>query len=134
VDDIWATIGSSNLDGSSLSCAEEFGSHDSSTNYLNMEMNASFFDFNKPKRGTIKKFRQELWNEHLGTDISTYSRPGNGWLDLWKKTVYENIEKLESEKINFYGDALPYSPKRNVEEQIKDLIEKYRRIKGRFNL
>ncbi|OEC88659.1 MULTISPECIES: phospholipase D-like domain-containing protein [Methanobacterium] len=134
VDDIWATIGSSNLDGSSLSCAEEFGSRDSSTNYLNMEVNALFFDFDKPKRDTIKKFRQELWNEHLGIDISKYSRPDNGWLDLWKKTVYENIEKLESEEINFYGDALPYSPKRNAEEQIKDLIEKYRRIKGRFNL
>jgi len=134
VDDIWATIGSSNLDGSSLSCAEEFGSRDSSTNYLNMEVNALFFDFDKPKRDTIKKFRQELWNEHLGIDINKYSRPDNGWLDLWKKTVYENIEKLESEEINFYGDALPYSPKRNAEEQIKDLIEKYRRIKGRFNL
>ncbi len=134
VDDTWATIGSSNLDGSSLSCAEEFGSPDSSMNYLNMEMNALFFDFDEPKKGTIKKFREELWKDHLGIDLSKYSRPQNGWLDLWKKTVYVNIEKLEREEINFYGDALPYSPRINTEEQIKDLIEKYRRIKGRFNL
>ncbi|MGF7119517.1 phospholipase D-like domain-containing protein [Methanobacterium oryzae] len=133
VDDVWATIGSANLDGSSLSCAEEFGSRDSSKNYRNMEMNALFFDFDDPRKGTIKKFRQELWSEHLGVDISKYSRPDNGWLDLWKKTVYDNIEKLELGEINFYGDALPYSPSMTTEGQIKDLVEKYRRIKGRFN-
>jgi phosphatidylserine/phosphatidylglycerophosphate/cardiolipin synthase-like enzyme len=134
VDDKWATIGSANLDGSSLSCAEEFGSRDSSKNYRNMEMNAIFFDFDDPKKDNIKKFRQNLWSEHLGVEISKYSRPEEGWLDLWKKTVYDNIEKLERGEINFYGDALPYSSKITTEAQIKDLIEKYRRIKGRFNL
>ncbi|HEX3014707.1 MAG TPA: phospholipase D-like domain-containing protein, partial [Methanobacterium sp.] len=64
VDDIWATIGTANLDGSSLSCAEEFGNREVSTNYLNMEMNALFFDL-ESKRGTIEKFRKNLWSEHL---------------------------------------------------------------------
>ncbi len=61
VDDVWTTLGSSNLDGSSLSAAEEFGTRDSSINYRNMEMNASFFDLEQPAKGNIKKFREVIW-------------------------------------------------------------------------
>lgn len=133
VDDVWATTGTSNLDGSSLSCAEEFGSQESSVNHLNMEMNALFFDFNEPKRCTIAKFREKLWNEHLGMNITDLTRPQKGWLDLWNKTANDNIKKLEKEEFTLYGGILPYSAKKNAKEQINDLIEQYRRLKGRFN-
>jgi phosphatidylserine/phosphatidylglycerophosphate/cardiolipin synthase-like enzyme len=132
VDDVWATIGTSNLDGSSLSCAEEFGSSESSENHRNMEMNTLMFDLDNKKTGTIKKFRETLWSEHLGID-SNMKRPVNGWLDLWKDIGYKNISKLEKEEIILHGGILPYSTKKNSKEQIKDLIEQYRRIKGRFN-
>lgn len=131
VDDVWATIGSSNLDGSSLSCAEEFGNRETSKNHRNMEMNALLFDFES--KGTIQNFRQKLWSEHLN-DINPNPPSEEGWLDIWKKTAYGNIEKLEKNEINLYGDVLPYSAKRNAEEQVKDIIEQYRRLKGRFNL
>ena len=133
VDDIWATIGTSNLDGSSLSCAEEFGSSETSENYRNMEMNALMFDMDIPKTGKIEKFRKILWSEHLGIDITNLERPLNGWLDLWKDKGYENISELEREEIILHGGILPYSTKKNSKEQIKDLVEQYRRIKGRFN-
>ena len=133
VDDIWATIGTSNLDGSSLSCAEEFGSSETSENYRNMEMNALMFDIDTPKTGKIEKFRKILWSEHLGRDITNLERPLNGWLDLWKDKGYENISELEREEIILHGGILPYSTKKNSKEQIKDLVEQYRRIKGRFN-
>lgn len=133
VDDVWATTGTSNLDGSSLSCAEEFGSQEASINHLNMEMNALFFDFNEPKKGTIEKFRKELWSEHLGMNIASSTRPPKGWLDLWNKTANDNIKKLEKEEFTLYGGILPYSAKKNAKEQINDLIEQYRRLKGRFN-
>jgi phosphatidylserine/phosphatidylglycerophosphate/cardiolipin synthase-like enzyme len=133
VDDVWATIGTSNLDGSSLSCAEEFGSSETSENHRNMEMNALMFDMDSSKTGTIEKFRKILWSEHLGRDITNLERPGDGWLDLWKDKGYENISELEREEIILHGGILPYSTKKNSKEQIKDLVEQYRRIKGRFN-
>ncbi len=67
-------------------------------------------------------------------DLTGYSQPKNGWLDLWKDVAYENIGKLEKKEITLYGGILPYSPERNTKEQIKALVERYRRIKGRLNL
>ena len=134
VDDIWATIGTSNLDGSSLSYAEEFGSSEISVNHRNMEMNAIMYDMDLPQRGNIENFRKILWSEHLGMDITNLERPQEGWLDLWKDKGYENISQLEKEEIILHGGILPYSTKNNPKEQIKDLVEQYRRIKARFNL
>ncbi|WP_321421293.1 phosphatidylserine/phosphatidylglycerophosphate/cardiolipin synthase family protein [uncultured Methanobacterium sp.] len=133
VDDIWATIGTSNLDGSSLSSSEEFGSSEISQNHWNMEINALMFDMDSIKTGSIENFRKTLWSEHLGMDITELNRPLKGWLDLWKEKSYENIRQLEKEEISLHGGILPYSTKNNPQEQIKDLVEKYRRIKGKFN-
>jgi phosphatidylserine/phosphatidylglycerophosphate/cardiolipin synthase-like enzyme len=133
VDDLWATVGTSNLDGSSLSSAEEFGSAEISGNHRNMEMNALMFDLNSPQSGNIGNFRRILWSEHLGIDITNLKRPEDGWLDLWKDKAYENLNELENEELVLHGGILPYSTKTNPKEQIKDLLEQYRRIKGRFN-
>lgn len=133
VDDIWATIGTANLDGSSLSIAEEFGSSEISENHRNMEMNAIMFDMNSPQSGYIENFRKILWGEHLGMDITNRERPLEGWLDLWKGKGITNLSQLEKEEISLNGGILPYSTKKNVKEQIKDLVEQYKRIKGRFN-
>jgi len=133
VDDIWATIGTANLDGSSLSIAEEFGSSEISENHRNMEMNAIMFDMNSPQSGYIENFRKILWGEHLGMDITNRERPLEGWLDLWKEKGITNLSQLEKEEISLNGGILPYSTKKNVKEQIKDLVEQYKRIKGRFN-
>jgi phosphatidylserine/phosphatidylglycerophosphate/cardiolipin synthase-like enzyme len=133
VDDVWATIGTSNLDGSSLSIAEEFGSSEISQNHRNMEINALMFDLESFPSGNIEKFRKILWSEHLGSDITTVERPKEGWLDLWKDKGYENIAQLDKEEIILHGGILPYSTKNNPKEQIKDLVEQYRRLKGRFN-
>lgn len=133
VDDVWATVGTSNLDGSSLSSSEEFGSSEISQNHRNMEMNAIMFDLDSPKKGNIENFRKILWSEHLGMDIINLERPQEGWLGLWKDKGFENIIELEREEIILHGGILPYSTKNNPEEQIKDLVEQYRRIKARFN-
>jgi phosphatidylserine/phosphatidylglycerophosphate/cardiolipin synthase-like enzyme len=133
VDDIWATIGTSNLDGSSLSFSEEFGSSELSVNHRNMEMNALMFDMESPRSGNIENFRKILWGEHLGMEITNLERPQDGWLDLWKDKGYYNLSQLEKEEIILHGGILPYSTKNNPKEQIKDLVEQYRRIKARFN-
>ncbi|MCK9151693.1 phospholipase D-like domain-containing protein [Methanobacterium alcaliphilum] len=133
VDDKWATIGTANLDGSSLSCAEEFGSSETSTKHRNMEMNAVLFDKDSSGKGNIENFRRILWSEHMGMDIIDFKRPRGGWLDLWKDKGFENISHLSKEEIILHGGILPYSTKNNPKEQIKDLVEQYRRLKARFN-
>jgi phosphatidylserine/phosphatidylglycerophosphate/cardiolipin synthase-like enzyme len=134
MDDVWATVGTSNLDGSSLSSSEEFGSSELSHNHRNMEINATMFDLDSSKKGYIENFRKILWSEHLGMDISNLERPQEGWLDLWKNKGIENMSELEREEIILHGGILPYSTKNNPKEQIKDLVEQYRRIKAKFNL
>jgi len=134
VDDKWATIGTANLDGSSLSCAEEFFVNLMPKDYLNMEMNALIFDIDELKTDEVKKMRESLWSEHLGMNIGKKSIPKDGWLDLWKEVAYENIKALEEEEITLYGDILPYSTKKDIKEQIRDMIEQSRRIKDRLNL
>ena len=133
VDDVWATVGTSNLDGSSLSCSEEFGTRETAKNHRNMEMNALMFDMNSSQTGYIENFRKILWSEHLGVDIDTFERPQEGWLDLWKDKGYDNLKRLEKEEIILHGGILPYSTKNTPKEQVKDLVEQYRRIKARFN-
>jgi len=134
IDDKWATIGTANLDGSSLSCAEEFFVNTKPKDYLNMEINAVLFDLDDIKTCAVNKIRHSLWSEHLNMDLTNMSRPKNGWLDLWKKVAYENIRALEEEKITLYGNILPYSTKKDVKKEIRDLIEQFRRIKDRLNL
>jgi phosphatidylserine/phosphatidylglycerophosphate/cardiolipin synthase-like enzyme len=123
IDDIWATVGTANLDGSSLSCAEEFGNREVSSNHLNMEMNALIFDFNKPKKGSIEKFRKNLWKEHLGIDTSDLTHPHDRWLDLWNKTACDNLKILREERRIFDSGILPYGAKAQweIKRIMKDL-------------
>ena len=127
IDDVWATVGTANLDGSSLSCAEEFGNSTISSDHLNIEMNALFFDLNKPKKGTIEKFRKTLWKEHLGIETSNLTRPHGGWLDLWNKTAENNLKILKDEKHIFDSGILPYGAK--TQWQINRIIKKLNILK-----
>ena len=126
IDDVWATVGTANLDGSSLSCAEEFGNREVSSNHLNMEMNALLFDF-KPKKGTIEKFRKTMWKEHLVIDTSDLTRPHGGWLDLWNKTAEHNLKILKEEKHIFDSGILPYGAK--TQWQINRIMKKLNILK-----
>ena len=119
VDDKWATIGTANLDGSSLSGAEEFKHVSNPHMNLNMEANALILDLDKPSTGDIRKFREELWGEHLG--LKTMKKPVKGWLELWKKVASNNIELLKEEIPSMKGNILPYTPARKAVKKIESL-------------
>lgn len=119
VDDKWATIGTSNLDGSSLSGAEEFTQITNPELHLNMEINAVILDTEEEKTGSVKDFRENLWSEHLG--LEKMERPTDGWLELWKKTALENVELLKEDKPLMHGNILPYTPARKATDKIKSL-------------
>lgn len=118
-DDKWATIGTANLDGSSLSGAEEFKQVTNPEVNLNMEINAMILDTEEPASGPIREFREELWGEHLGR--SKMIKPDGGWLKLWKDVALKNVELLQNDEPSLQGHILPYTPARNAVDKIKSL-------------
>lgn len=118
-DDKWATIGTANLDGSSLSGAEEFKHVSNPQMNLNMEANALILDLDEQSTGNIKKFREELWGEHLG--LSSMKKPEDGWLNLWNEIALNNVELLKKEIPSMKGNILPYTPARKAVNKIQSL-------------
>jgi phosphatidylserine/phosphatidylglycerophosphate/cardiolipin synthase-like enzyme len=79
VDGVWATIGSCNVGDRSF--------------YSDTEMNASFWD-----RDTAQKFRNDLFEEHLGVDVSHLTDIEA--LKLFKETARANtIRRVRGEKL-----------------------------------
>ena len=122
VDDLWATVGTANLDGASLTHVNELEGFFDAKFQRSMEMNVIFPELGKKSNGEVEKLRNSLWKEHLGiNDISHSQRPPGGWLDSWQKTAYENMKSLNHKKPHLNGQILPYSTEKSVESQLKDL-------------
>ncbi|MDY9923487.1 hypothetical protein [Methanobacterium sp.] len=119
MDDKWATIGTSNLDGSSLSGAEEFTQITNPDLHLNMEINAVILDTEEVKTGNVKNFREELWSEHLG--LNKMEKNSGGWLEIWREIALKNVELLKKDKPLMQGHILPYTPAKKSADKIKSL-------------
>ena len=88
VDGIWATIGSCNVADRSF--------------YSDTELNVSFWD-----RDTAQRFRNDLFREHLGVDVSHLS--DKEALKLFKETAKENtLRRVRGEKLQ--GLAFQLAP------------------------
>jgi phosphatidylserine/phosphatidylglycerophosphate/cardiolipin synthase-like enzyme len=92
VDDKWATIGSANLDGVSLDLSQHvippITQRDRREERA-VEVNAVIFNnvHGLSKSSVPGDLRRTLWAEHLGLDAGDPilgSRPGDGWLPLWR--------------------------------------------------
>jgi phosphatidylserine/phosphatidylglycerophosphate/cardiolipin synthase-like enzyme len=118
VDDKWATIGTANIDGSSLSGAEEFKQVTDPDLNLNMEINALILDVEE-KSASVTKLREELWGEHLG--LSPQNKPKGGWLQLWRDVALKNVDSLKKDKPYLNGQILPYTPARSARDKIQSL-------------
>lgn len=119
VDDRWATVGTANLDGSSLTYVNELDGFFDTTFYRNMEINAIIPDMDKS--GEVKKLRQVLWSEHLGVSQDMIKKVDNGWLGLWQRIAAENIRSLSKNKLHLKGQILPYSFEDKSKSQLKDM-------------
>ncbi|MDO5834925.1 MAG: phosphatidylserine/phosphatidylglycerophosphate/cardiolipin synthase family protein [Methanobacterium sp.] len=116
VDDIWATVGTANLDGSSLTYVNELEGVFDMEFHRNMEMNAIL---HRNSSEEILKLRSNLWGEHLGKDVPI-TRMDNSWLKLWQKVAKNNIKSLKHSKPYLNGHILPYSSEESVEDQLKN--------------
>ena len=99
VDGVWATIGSCNVADRSF--------------YSDTELNASFWD-----KQTVRNFRNDLFKEHLGVDISNLTDMEA--LKLFKETARDNtMRRVRGEKLqglafqldpNHYPSVDPWLP------------------------
>jgi phosphatidylserine/phosphatidylglycerophosphate/cardiolipin synthase-like enzyme len=102
VDDVWATIGSANLDGASLDAVQvvfpvlKFGS------WRNSELNYTIFDDSGGNNApAVGQLRRALWSEHLGMPESSLASPPAGdWLQLWKDLADQKLTALKNDAAN----------------------------------
>ncbi len=107
VDNLWATVGSANLDGASLDFfqvlhAVQFG------DVRNSELN--FLILNgieqQPQTAAVDLLRRRLWAEHLGLDAADGTpnpndplldaAPAGGWVELWRSQADAKLTGLKN--------------------------------------
>ncbi len=121
IDDLWATIGTANLDGSSLTQVELEGFLDIKLN-RNMEINVLIPELNNNSTDVVKGFRNSLWEGHLGkTGMYQNKRSEEGWLVNWQKIANENMNLLKQYPTHLKSRILPYSTSDSIEDQLIDL-------------
>ena len=124
VDDLWATVGSANLDGDSLAFSQnsvrdsywfvggEFGLRQEGTLTENRESETNLVVYNgvdgQPSSTLPAELRRRLWAEHLGLATSATdatpnpqhpllaTKPDTGWLKLWRIRATEKVNKLKA--------------------------------------
>ena len=120
VDDMWATIGTANLDGSSLTHVNELEGFFDVKFHRNMEMNVIIPE-EESIFGEAEKIRKTLWKEHLGIGYSSIKNLNSSWLEIWQKTAQNNIKSLNNKSPYLNSHILPYSPEKTVKNQLEDM-------------
>jgi phosphatidylserine/phosphatidylglycerophosphate/cardiolipin synthase-like enzyme len=126
VDDVWATVGSANLDGASLDAFQllhplQFGDN------RNHELNYLIFNGidGHPKTSgvdAIDLLRRGLWSEHLGMDpadpqLAKRDTPNPDWLTLWRSKASGLQAALVSNPATIdptFGRVLRYPPSLSI--------------------
>jgi phosphatidylserine/phosphatidylglycerophosphate/cardiolipin synthase-like enzyme len=121
VDDLWATVGSANLDGDSLLFSQNavrgaywlvgglLGMRQDGVLTENRESETNLVIYNgiegQPASTFPADLRRRLWAEHLGflasgkpdpTDATLATKPAAGWLDLWQTRANAKLVGLKA--------------------------------------
>lgn len=139
IDDTWAAVGTSNLDGVSMG---DYGDDFSGAlgrrvfrGVRNVEVNvvidsAGEAEAGAPDAAAIVSLRERLWEEHLGVARAQLPRLATGkGLAAWRKVAHENVRMLSGAGVagpsapsrRAGGHVLPYSECAFPREQLEDL-------------
>jgi phosphatidylserine/phosphatidylglycerophosphate/cardiolipin synthase-like enzyme len=130
VDDAWAVVGTSNLDGVSMG---DYGDDFASSlgrrvfeGVRNVEVNIVIDVAKAPEESeSIIELRERLWHEHLGVPREALGvRAHGGWLAVWRDAARENARMLASFDADapaMVGQLLPYSECAYPREQLADI-------------
>ncbi|MEO7039381.1 MAG: phospholipase D-like domain-containing protein [Gemmatimonadaceae bacterium] len=135
VDDDWAAVGTSNLDGVSMG---DYGDDFASAlgrrifrGVRNVEVNvvidaARGVDGDSDAADTIVALRERLWREHLGVTREELAVGAHGgWLATWREAARARAERLASmggsdQTTAIAGRLLPYSASAYPRDQLAD--------------
>lgn len=130
VDDLWATVGSANLDGASLhSYGDDFTTFPLRWVFRgvrNFDVNVVVCDASGGSRPSryAADLRARLWSEHLDLPLEFLAeRPSGGWLPLWRARAAANVAALgrPGGAGQMRGFVLPYSVQRTPALQLTEL-------------
>lgn len=97
IDNVWATVGSANLDGASLDFLQ-YARPLLDGDLRNTESNVVVFEEPGTLVSAVDALRRELWREHLGfADPSApelADSPGKDWLVVWRQRATEKKQGL----------------------------------------
>jgi phosphatidylserine/phosphatidylglycerophosphate/cardiolipin synthase-like enzyme len=151
VDDQWATVGSANLDGSSLDFTQflhafQFG------DVRNSEVNLVILNGvdGQPQTEAVGLLRRRLWAEHLGfesppgvlnpNDPALAAPPtGKGWAEVWTETALTKLNSLKTNPtVPVLADILPWpdvdktfdTPRKHLEALLGQTIIDFDPIKN----
>jgi phosphatidylserine/phosphatidylglycerophosphate/cardiolipin synthase-like enzyme len=128
IDDAWAAVGTSNLDGVSMGdYGDDFAR--SLGRWLfrgvrNVEVNVIIEadDAGSSDAESIVTLRERLWHEHLGLPRDELGVRGHGgWLATWREAARDNVLGLASAAPSMRGRLLPYSERAYPREQLASL-------------
>lgn len=139
IDDEWAAVGTSNLDGVSMGdYGGDFAGALGRRVFLgvrNVEVNIVMACgdadvANGDVAESIVALRERLWREHLGVpreELAVSTR--GGWLAAWREAARENVRRLGSlgdsvgpqDTHGMAGRLLPYSERAYPREQLEDV-------------
>ena len=140
VDDAWAVVGTSNLDGVSMG---DYGADFAGTlgrrvfrGVRNVEVNVVIdaADANGPDAESIVTLRERLWSEHLGVPRDALGVGAHGgWLAMWRESARANVSTLSpggagdaergllAPSPSMIGHLLPYSERAFPRQQLADV-------------
>jgi phosphatidylserine/phosphatidylglycerophosphate/cardiolipin synthase-like enzyme len=133
IDDEWAAVGTSNLDGVSMG---DYGADFAGAlgrqifrGVRNVEVNVVIGapDADGADAESIVMLRERLWSEHLGIarDALGVGARG-GWLAMWREAARANVRTLSagdgsSDAPSMIGRLLPYSERPYPRQQLADV-------------
>jgi phosphatidylserine/phosphatidylglycerophosphate/cardiolipin synthase-like enzyme len=142
IDDVWATIGSANLDGASLTEVQVQMLDPRTVDYSHLafrdlfdekyrrsiEINVVVFDGVQglPSSTLPSDIRRHLWAEHLGyadpNDSDLKNPPAGGWLKLWNDRAASKLDGLkQNPSTPIKSRILEWTPDANPKDQLKKL-------------
>lgn len=141
VDDLWATVGSANLDGVSLhSYGDDFAGRPGRRIFRhvrNFDVNVTLDDRGGLLEGAVHELRVRLWTEHLGVAAARLNaEPATGgWLGLWRECAARNLARLAGDRpAPSHGSlVLPYRTRSTPRAQLAELGVDLERVRLHFN-
>jgi phosphatidylserine/phosphatidylglycerophosphate/cardiolipin synthase-like enzyme len=129
-DDLWATVGSANLDGVSLYISNHRslgGSKNPEAEHSRRATEVNVLLFNAvdglPDSPVPKTLRKKLWAEHLGlSEDQLETPPDGGWLKKWKDLADDKVAGLiQRPPRKTDARILPWKPKTSPKKYLKEL-------------